>query len=173
MSLSFEKSDFVSKELAAQDDLTTNYILIGLGIIIILFLSIITLKLFYKSKASKKNCVRNLADVENKSANQIQRGNQRAYVSSDTSYMDHFYRSLGDDYEEINDYFEIQSPIYLDYEKPISKDMLIPVSIRVKALVGTRWMITTLHGQQKVKIQMLRFLTSFITALRYDTRQGT
>lgn len=83
-------------------------------------------KLFYKSKSSKKECVRALDIVENntplESTNQNQQGDKGAYVFSHSYEIEHLYRSLDDDYEEINDCLEMNSQNHSDYEKPVSKD---------------------------------------------------
>lgn len=74
----------------------------------------------------KQKCTIALFCVENsksdESTNQNQDGAQVAYVSSNSCDKEHFYRSIDDDYEEINDFVEINLQNNSDYEEPVSKD---------------------------------------------------
>lgn len=118
-------SNSVTTDLLPKSDVYTNHILIALGTIISLFLLVIVVKLFKKSKHPERKTLSNHTSGDNsiqiESLNTIQHCNHFDYLYPEHCTVD----ETDDDYEQISEYFETHLSTFSeksdDYEIPVAR----------------------------------------------------
>lgn len=137
------------------------YLLFGIGIIICIFLLVITIQLCRKSKSAKRKILVRQANNQNMIQNEFQSQTRQENQEDDGSHSEqneefHFYRTLKDNSDDKEDNLEIYTPSLSstssNYEKPISLSLSLSHERECNAIYSFRKSVSTKQVRDKSRL---------------------